>query len=43
VTGERIEAVRKAWRVSATDRILLVPGRIAPWNGQLFCPTSHVP
>ena len=38
VTGERIEAVRKAWRVSATDRILLVPGRIAPWNGQLVLP-----
>ena len=38
VEPERVEALRKAWRIPATDRILLVPGRVAPWNGQLTLP-----
>jgi glycosyltransferase involved in cell wall biosynthesis len=38
VSGERIEALRKAWRVDDSARIVLVPGRVAPWNGQLLLP-----
>jgi glycosyltransferase involved in cell wall biosynthesis len=38
VTAERIEAVRKAWRVQPNERVVLVPGRVAPWNGQLVLP-----
>jgi glycosyltransferase involved in cell wall biosynthesis len=34
----RIEALRKAWRIPQAARILLVPGRVAPWNGQLILP-----
>ena len=34
VEPERIEALRKAWRIPQAARILLVPGRVAPWNGQ---------
>jgi len=38
VEPERIEALRKAWRIPDDARILLVPGRVAPWNGQLILP-----
>jgi glycosyltransferase involved in cell wall biosynthesis len=38
VTGERVEAVRKSWRIASDARILLVPGRLARWNGQLVLP-----
>jgi glycosyltransferase involved in cell wall biosynthesis len=38
VTPARIEALRASWRVSPNDRIALVPGRVAPWNGQLILP-----
>jgi glycosyltransferase involved in cell wall biosynthesis len=38
ITPERIAAVRKSWRTSAHERILLVPGRVAPWNGQIILP-----
>jgi glycosyltransferase involved in cell wall biosynthesis len=38
VTGERVEAVRKSWRIASDARILLVPGRLASWNGQLILP-----
>jgi glycosyltransferase involved in cell wall biosynthesis len=38
VASERAEALRKAWRIPTTDRILLVPGRVAPWNGQIALP-----
>jgi len=38
VAPARIAALRTAWRISANDRILLVPGRVAPWNGQLVLP-----
>jgi glycosyltransferase involved in cell wall biosynthesis len=40
VEPERIEALREAWRISADDRILLVPGRVAPWNGQMILPET---
>jgi glycosyltransferase involved in cell wall biosynthesis len=38
VASERIEALRKAWRIPHDARILLVPGRVAPFNGQLILP-----
>ena len=38
VSAERIDALLKRWRVSADDRIVLVPGRVAPWNGQMLMP-----
>jgi glycosyltransferase involved in cell wall biosynthesis len=38
VDAERVDALRKAWRVPADARIVLVPGRVAPWNGQLLLP-----
>jgi glycosyltransferase involved in cell wall biosynthesis len=38
VDPARVEAVREAWRVPGNDRIILVPGRVAPWNGQLILP-----
>jgi glycosyltransferase involved in cell wall biosynthesis len=38
VDSDRVAALRDAWRVSANERIVLVPGRIAPWNGQLILP-----
>jgi glycosyltransferase involved in cell wall biosynthesis len=38
VAPERIEALRKAWRIPEDARILLVPGRVAPFNGQLILP-----
>jgi glycosyltransferase involved in cell wall biosynthesis len=38
VGSERIEALRASWRLSPNDRIVLVPGRVAPWNGQLIVP-----
>jgi glycosyltransferase involved in cell wall biosynthesis len=38
VNPARIETLRETWRVSPNDRIVLVPGRVAPWNGQLILP-----
>jgi glycosyltransferase involved in cell wall biosynthesis len=38
VTQERIEAVRKMWRIQPNERVVLIPGRVAPWNGQLVLP-----
>jgi glycosyltransferase involved in cell wall biosynthesis len=32
---ERIAAMRRAWGVLPNQRIILVPGRVAPWNGQI--------
>jgi glycosyltransferase involved in cell wall biosynthesis len=40
IEPERIEALRETWRIAATDRILLVPGRVAPWNGQIILPET---
>jgi glycosyltransferase involved in cell wall biosynthesis len=34
----RVEVLRKAWQVPHDARIVLVPGRVAPWNGQLALP-----
>jgi glycosyltransferase involved in cell wall biosynthesis len=38
IEPERVETLRKTWRVPPDARILLVPGRVAPWNGQLTLP-----
>jgi glycosyltransferase involved in cell wall biosynthesis len=35
VSRERIDAQRAQWRVAADDQIVVVPGRVAPWNGQI--------
>ena len=34
----RVEALRKTWQIADDVRIVLVPGRVAPWNGQLEVP-----
>jgi glycosyltransferase involved in cell wall biosynthesis len=38
VQPERSEALRNAWRIPSHARIVLVPGRVAPWNGQHMVP-----
>jgi glycosyltransferase involved in cell wall biosynthesis len=38
VDAGRVDALRKAWRIPSDARIVLVPGRVAPWNGQLIVP-----
>src|SRR5215467_10831556 len=38
VAPDRVEALRNAWGIPADARIVLVPGRVAPWNGQLVLP-----
>jgi glycosyltransferase involved in cell wall biosynthesis len=35
VVENRIAAMRRAWGILPNFRIVLVPGRVAPWNGQL--------
>ncbi len=38
VDSERVEALRHAWRIPPEARIVLAPGRVAPWNGQIILP-----
>jgi glycosyltransferase involved in cell wall biosynthesis len=38
VKVDRSEKLRSAWRVPPYARIVLVPGRVAPWNGQVIVP-----
>jgi glycosyltransferase involved in cell wall biosynthesis len=38
VSRERVEALRKTWRIAPGDRVVLTPGRVAPWNGQILLP-----
>ena len=38
VSRARSDALRERWRVAADDRIVIVPGRVAPWNGQTLVP-----
>jgi glycosyltransferase involved in cell wall biosynthesis len=33
-----IDDLRRAWRIAPHERIVLAPGRVAPWNGQLLLP-----
>jgi glycosyltransferase involved in cell wall biosynthesis len=35
VSADRINSLRRAWGVLPDTRVVLVPGRLAPWNGQL--------
>jgi glycosyltransferase involved in cell wall biosynthesis len=35
VSAERIAALRRMWGILPEQRVVLVPGRIAPWNGQM--------
>ncbi|HXX25388.1 MAG TPA: glycosyltransferase [Pseudolabrys sp.] len=35
VSADRIAALRRVWAVLPEMRVVLVPGRIAPWNGQM--------
>ena len=35
VSADRIAALRRMWGILPDMRVVLVPGRIAPWNGQL--------
>jgi len=35
VNAERIAALRRTWGILPNFRIVLVPGRLAPWNGQI--------
>ena len=35
INGERIAALRRTWGALPHMRVVLVPGRIAPWNGQM--------
>src|SRR5262249_5125856 len=38
VTRERVAALREAWRIAPSARVVLTPGRVAPWNGQNLLP-----
>jgi glycosyltransferase involved in cell wall biosynthesis len=38
VSRARVDAQRSNWRVPPDDRVVMVPGRVAPWNGQMFVP-----
>lgn len=38
VAPERSEALRRAWKVPDRDRLVVVPGRVAPWNNQAILP-----
>jgi len=35
VSADRIAALRRTWGILPEMRVVLVPGRIAPWNGQI--------
>jgi glycosyltransferase involved in cell wall biosynthesis len=35
INVERVAALRRAWGLLPQMRVVLVPGRIAPWNGQM--------
>jgi len=35
VTADRANSLRRTWGVLPETRVVLVPGRLAPWNGQL--------
>jgi glycosyltransferase involved in cell wall biosynthesis len=38
VNARRISALCTAWKIPDEARIVLAPGRVAPWNGQLLLP-----
>jgi glycosyltransferase involved in cell wall biosynthesis len=38
VQSERSQALRSGWKIPRGARVVLVPGRVAPWNGQSIVP-----
>ena len=38
VDDDRIMALRRQWQVPSRERVVLIPGRVAPWNGQHLLP-----
>ena len=38
VDAGRVDALLKAWRIRPDERVVLAPGRVAPWNGQILLP-----
>jgi len=36
ISAERITTLHDRWKVASDDRIIVVPGRVAPWNGQIL-------
>lgn len=34
----RVAAVLNSWQIAPNDRVVVVPGRVAPWNGQILLP-----
>ena len=38
VAAERVAELRSHWRVRPDQRVVLTPGRVAPWNGQMLLP-----
>ena len=38
VAAERVAALRDFWRIGPDERVVLAPGRVAPWNGQTLLP-----
>ena len=38
VAPERAAVLRSAWQVNRADQVVVVPGRVAPWNGQIMMP-----
>jgi glycosyltransferase involved in cell wall biosynthesis len=38
VPPQRVDELRKTWRIAPGDRVVMTPGRVAPWNGQVLLP-----
>jgi glycosyltransferase involved in cell wall biosynthesis len=38
VSAKRAQALRENWQLPLDDQVVMVPGRVAPWNGQLLVP-----
>jgi glycosyltransferase involved in cell wall biosynthesis len=38
VSARRAMALRESWELPRDDQVVLVPGRVAPWNGQILLP-----
>jgi glycosyltransferase involved in cell wall biosynthesis len=43
VSRENIAALYDFWRIGPQERVVLTPGRVAPWNGQMLLPqVAHI-
>jgi glycosyltransferase involved in cell wall biosynthesis len=38
VSAKRAQALRESWQLPLDDQVVMVPGRVAPWNGQILVP-----